>query len=130
MGTIGTTDTTRADYCPDLMLLYYPVLDLGPEGYSHEKVKERWPEISPLWHVSRQTPETLLMVGLEDRIAPYRVAERFQQALQQKGVRCELQGFPGLGHPLFLYRQPLNETFYEVRRLTDQFLQSVQYLIP
>ena len=130
LGTIGTTDTTRADYCPDLMLLYYPVLDLGPEGYSHEQVKERWQEISPLWHVSRQTPETLLMVGLEDRIAPYRVAERFQQALQQKGVRCELQGFPGLGHPLFLYRQPLNETFYEVRRLTDQFLQSVQYLIP
>ena len=33
-------------------------------------------------------------------------------------------------YPLFLYRQPLNETFYEVRRLTDQFLQSVQYLLP
>ena len=31
---------------------------------------------------------------------------------------------------LFLYRQPLNETFYEVRRLTDEFLHSVQYLIP
>lgn len=122
LGTIGTTDTTRADYCPDLLLLYYPVLDFAPGRFSYERVKERWQEISPLQHVSRQTPATLLMVGTEDWIAPCAVADEFRQSLEEKGVRCELHVFSGLGHPLFLYRQPLTETFYEVRRLTDEFL--------
>lgn len=120
LGTVGTTDESAAAYCPDLMVLNYPVVDKPLRGFP--SVSSRNDEIAPLYHVSRNTPPTLFLVGTKDHYVPVEVAGAFRDSLESKGVECRLEFFEGAGHPIFLYRQPLNENFYRVRELTDGFL--------
>ena len=123
LGTIGSDERVSADYKPNLLVLYYPVVDIGPGGYGSPELQQRHREISPLHNVDGSTPPALFLVGTKDPIVPVRTAEAFRDTMQRHGVDCELHLFEGAGHPIFLYREPLTENASKMQQLTDAFLQ-------
>ena len=97
-------------------------------GYGFPEIKRDFEQISPLHHVSKATPSTLILLGTKDPIVSVETIEAYQDKLLQKGVDCELHLFEGAGHPIFLYRKPLTEDYYKVRKLTDGFLKRQGFL--
>ncbi|KAA6332956.1 Carboxylesterase NlhH [termite gut metagenome] len=121
LGTIEE-ETGFINYKSNLLVLYYPVVDNGPEGYGTEDMKKQYHKISPLHTISKRTPPVFFAVGTEDPIVSVKTAELFKQKMTDNEVDCELHLFEGAGHPIFYYRKALDETFYKVRQLTDAFL--------
>lgn len=115
-------------YRPNLMLLYYPVVDNGPDGYGPKEMKERYKDVSPLHNIDRKTPPSLFLIGDKDHLIPINTAEAFRDKCEKNGTECELHVFKGCGHPIFSYRKPLDKVFYDVRKLTDDFLKKYGYM--
>ena len=128
LGTIGSDETVPAGYRPNLSVLYYPVIDMVSRGYGFPEIKRDFEKISPIHHVSEATPSTLILLGTKNPIVSVETIEAYQDKLLQKGVDCELHLFEGAGHPIFLYRKPLTEEYYKVRKLTDDFLKRQGFL--
>lgn len=113
---------------PNLLLLYYPVIDNGPDGYGPEEMKKRFQEISPLHNVDSTAPPTLFFLGTKDQLIPVKTAEEFKTRMEKAGAICELQLFEGAGHPIFYYAKELTENYGQIMKLSDQFLQKNGYL--
>jgi len=113
---------------PNLLVLYYPVIDNGPEGYGSEEMKKRYTEISPLHNVDRTSPPALFVLGTKDPLVPVKSAEEFQKRMNTNGVECDLHLMEGAGHPIFYYAKPLTSDFYTIRQMTDDFLVRHGYL--
>jgi acetyl esterase/lipase len=63
-----------------------------------EKVRSIGRAISPIDHVTGQTPPTLLFHGSADKLVPIQQSESFVQRLTEKGVKSKLVAKPGVGH--------------------------------
>ena len=113
---------------PNLLVLYYPVVDNGPGGYGSEEMKKRYMEISPLHNIDRNSPPALFVLGTKDPLVPVKSAEEFQKRMNASGVECELHLIEGAGHPIFYYAKPLTSEFYTIRQMTDEFLIRHGYL--
>lgn len=112
---------------PDLLLLYYPVVDTSDRGDSFGD-EERAHALSPMQHISHPLPPTLFIVGDSDPIVPVAMAERFRDLTRQYGGCCDLHIFRGGTHPLFNYRLTPDSTYYKIELLTTDFLRRHGYL--
>lgn len=112
---------------PDLLLLYYPVVDTSDRGDSFGD-EERARALSPMQHISHPLPPTLFIVGDSDPIVPVAMAERFRDLTRQYGGCCDLHIFRGGTHPLFNYRLTPDSTYYKIELLTTYFLRRHGYL--
>lgn len=121
-------ENTGISSVPNLNILYYPVLDLGPRGYGGEDEKARMEEISPIYHTGPKTPPTLILLGTEDPFLSVEQAGSYQSKLRESGQKCELILYPGAGHPIFYYRKGLSPRYFEILRATDRFLVEFGYL--
>jgi acetyl esterase len=121
------------DVRPAALLLWYPVLDTGPEGYGHALFQGRHAGASPLHLLAANPgalPPTLIMAGTADPILPERTLRAFCAQADATGTRCEVVSFPGAGHPLYAYREgggPLRAATLEV---AARFLSSVPGVVP
>lgn len=117
---------------PDALVLFNPVYDNGPGGYGHDRVKDRYLEISPLHNIRAGAPPTLTMLGTKDSLVPVATAERFQQAMEAVGARSETRLFPerphGFFNPTWSRRASNPRDFYETVTFMDRFLVSLGYL--
>ncbi|MDD4101740.1 MAG: alpha/beta hydrolase [Kiritimatiellae bacterium] len=104
---------------PDLLVLYYPVIDTSAEGYGQKKIGERWRELSPVDHVKPGLPPTLLLHGTKDTVTPIAGAERFRRAMLSAGNVCELITQEGGVHGYFIYEK---EPFDAAMRQTLEFI--------
>ncbi|MBN1927162.1 MAG: alpha/beta hydrolase fold domain-containing protein [Prolixibacteraceae bacterium] len=126
---IGTlNESGGADYKPNLMVLYYPVVDNSENGYGTESMKKRYQEISPLHNIDQSTPPTLFILGTKDQLIPVKTAEEFRSRMETNGIYCELHLIEGAGHPIFYYAKDLTPYFYTIRKITDDFLRKYAYL--
>lgn len=116
------------DYKPDLLLLYYPVIDNSKSGYGPDSVKARYQDFSPLHNIDRTTPPALFILGTKDHLIPVKTAEAFRSRMEENGVECELHLFEGAGHPIFYYAKPLTPYFYSIRKMTENFLAKYGFL--
>ncbi len=107
---------------PNALLLWYAVVDNGPEGYGPKEVKARYLEFSPLHNVGSNAPPTLFLLGTKDQLVPVATAELFKSRIEQGGGRCELKLFPGAGHPIYNYRKGASPVREEALRAADDFL--------
>ena len=110
------------------LVLFNPVFDNGPEGFQHERMGERWQEISPAHNITKGAPPTIVFLGREDHLIPVSIAENYKAKMERVGSRCDLFLYDGAGHGFFneskkngLYYR---KTVYE----TDLFLISLKYL--
>ena len=128
LGTIGSDGAVPAGYRPNLSVLYYPVIDMVSRGYGFPEIERDFEKISPIHHVSKATLSTLILLGTKDPIVSVKAVESYRDKLLQNGVYCKLHLFEGAGHPIFLYRKPLTDDYYKIRKLTDNFLRRYGFL--
>lgn len=103
---------------PNLLLLFNPVSDNGPENFGHEQLGNRWKEASPAHNLHADLPPTLVMLGDSDNLIPVETAERFSANLKALNVPNHLVIYPGGEHGFFnpgkqdgiFYSQTLAET--------------------
>jgi acetyl esterase/lipase len=122
LGTLHIDDSTA----PNAMALYNPatVLAVLPEDTSpqiilpkvleavNKELESRTGEmrnrlgvspemLSPIHHVAKDSPPTLILHGMKDKVVPYITAELFSKKLAMEGVRVELKNFKDAGHGFF-----------------------------
>jgi acetyl esterase/lipase len=135
--TLPGLDTAQDDKSisciPDALVLFnpgtvmapFPGLDLKGFGAGLDKAKFGCEptEISPLHHVKKGTPPTIIFHGKADTTVPYATVEKFAEVMKAAGSRCELIGYEGQPHGFF------NKAKYaETLAATDAFLVSLGYL--
>ncbi len=110
---------------PGTVMAPFPGLDLKGFGAGLDKDKFGCEptEISPLHHVKKGTPPTIIFHGKADTTVPYATVEKFTEVMKAAGNRCELIGYEGQPHGFF------NKAKYaETLAATDAFLVSLGYL--
>jgi acetyl esterase/lipase len=110
------TDDTTISCRPDLLVLYYPVIDTSEQGYGQKKIGDRWRELSPVDQVKAGLPATILFHGTGDTLTPYSGAERFHQRMMAVGNSCQLISHPAGGHGYLIFDLQLYEEALERTR--------------
>ncbi len=127
-GVIGGFDEANEDATissiPNAMVLFNPVIDTGPQGYGYERLKNRYREISPVEHVTANTPPTIIFQGTADTTTPPLGARTFAERMKIQKRRCELIEFDGAKHGFFNRGDAFEQTLAQ----TDEFLTSLGYL--
>ena len=105
------------------LILFNPVLNFGPQmqeriGRDQAVAKA----ISPLLHLRKESPPTLLLFGTDDFL--FKQGEEFMQRSKEAGCRAEMYTAEKQPHGFF-HKSPWYErTLYR----TDEFLNSLGYL--
>jgi acetyl esterase len=71
---------------PDALVLHNPVLG---EGFGSEFFAAH-PEFSPILHIKKGWPPTILSNGTKDNTTPFETAEKFTRLMKEAGNTCEL----------------------------------------
>jgi len=122
-GIDEATDDMTLSPSPAALVLYYPVIDTGPQGYGNAKCGAKWKAISPVDHVRTGLPPTIVFHGTGDVTTPFVGAKRFEREMNAAGNRCELVVNDGGVHGYFTLDRAL---FDDVMRRTDAFVRSVK----
>jgi acetyl esterase/lipase len=132
-GLDSATDDKAVSCLPNALVLFNPGTVMAPfpglelKGFGGGLDKSKFgcepTEISPLHHVKKGLPPTIIFHGKADTTVPYATVEKFTEAMKAAGNRCELIGFEGQPHGFF------NKSKYqETLDATDAFLVSLGYL--
>ena len=119
--------STRAN----ALLLFNPVIDNGPDGYGHDRVKEFWQAFSPLHNIQSPAPPTLFLLGDSDKLIPVATGHAFKDAIEEAGGRCELKIFDQAEHGFFNKGKTSKNGktyFAETLQDMDRFLVDLGYL--
>ncbi len=112
---------------PNALVLFNPVYDNGPKGYGHDRVKDRYKEISPMHNLRKGAPPTIVFLGDKDKLIPVSTAERYKALMEKAGSRCDLHVYAGQPHGFFNKGKP--GQYYEKTVLEmDKFLASLGWL--
>lgn len=118
-------EDARISTTPNALVLLFPVIDTSAEGYGHEKIGDRWQELSPAHNVRAGLPPTITFHGTGDTVTPFKGAQMFHDAMLKVGNRSELVIHEGGMHGYLMRTQPL---FDECLARTDAFLASLGLL--
>ena len=137
VATLPGLDTAKDDKSvsclPNALVLFNPATAMAPfpgldlkgfgTGLDKEKLGCEPTEISPLHHVKKGTPPTIIFHGKADTTVPYTTVEKFAEVMKAAGNRCDLIGYEGEKHSFF------NKSKYaETLAAADDFLVSLGYL--
>jgi len=137
VATLPGLDTAKDDKSvsclPNALVLFNPATVLAPfpgldlKGFGAGLDKEKFgcepTEISPLHHVKKGTPPTIIFHGKADTTVPYATVEKFAEVMKTAGNRCDLVGYENQPHSFF------NKAKYaETLAAADDFLVSLGYL--
>lgn len=108
---------------PQIMILYNPAIDLGPEGIPAHGGKD-YKDLSPRYHVHANIPPTLILQGRADvQVSPVMITH-FAEEMKAAGNDCTLVLYPNAGHGFF----NSNTFFYKTLEQMDLFLSSHGWL--
>jgi len=129
-GLVAGHDEGKEDepvFIPAAMVLFNPVIDTSPKGYGHDKLKERYRELSPVEHVHDKAVPTLILVGSEDTTTPVTGHKLFARRMKEKQRSCELVIWDGQKHGFFNARGN-NENYWETLGSMEKFLGALNFL--
>ncbi|MEM9367429.1 MAG: alpha/beta hydrolase, partial [Planctomycetota bacterium] len=113
---------------PNALLLFNPVYDNGPGGWGTQRVGDAYPEYSPAQNISADDPPAIVFLGTEDKLIPVETAKRFQEAMQDKQIRSDLELFAGEGHGFFNADRAKGKHYRKTMDSTVAFLQSLKWI--
>ena len=108
----------------DLMVLFNPAIDLGPEGCCRNRAGEDYKSLSPRYHVRPGLPASLVMQGASDVIVSPAMIAAFADAMKHDGNDCKLVLYPDVGHGFF----GTGDDFYKTIEEVDSFFVSHGWL--
>lgn len=129
-------DDLAIDPTPNLLVLFNPVFDNGPEGYQgrfEELFGERYLELSPLHNITADLPPTLVMLGTKDDLVPVATAKKYKELMTDVGAECKLVLYPDQSHGFFNENRSLtsknkSQHFFDTLKETDDFLVKFNFL--
>ncbi|MBL4886501.1 MAG: alpha/beta hydrolase fold domain-containing protein [Planctomycetaceae bacterium] len=150
-GTISEFDEPTEDLQisskPNAMVLFNPALmlaeldgsDLLPESFEMkvaEKINIAATRLSPVHHVSKHLPPTIIFHGQADEEVPYASSKLFHEKLVALKCNSQMRSHAGQAHGFFNFGRkalpPVPQgvsNFVETTREMDQFLNSIGYLV-
>lgn len=121
-------EDTSVSARPNAMILLNPVLDTTPRGYTGKMLPaEGDKSLSPVHHISPDTPPALICHGTADKTVPHENAVRFQRIMREAGNRCVLESFEGAGHGFFNHRERTMDNYRAVIAAIDAFIASLEW---
>lgn len=118
-GVDEANDNPKVSSTPNLLVLYYPVIDTSEAGYGQKKIGGKWREISPAHQVKPGLPPTLVLHGTGDTTTPFAGAKAFHEAMKRAGNECSLIAHEGGRHGYFIFDLKLYE---QAMKQTEDFL--------
>ena len=90
-------EQTTVSSAPDVLVLFNPAVDTSQETppVLKERFLARGRELSPLHHIRRGLPQTLILHGKADATVPYTDVERFCGESRKLGNQCVVVGYEG-----------------------------------
>ena len=125
-----SNDNLEISTMPYALFLYNPVLDTSKKGFGFNKFGYKlYKTISPIEHIRKNTPPTLIMVGTEDKVLKQEIAELYKTKMEATNNRCDLVFYEGQEHSFFNWgKQPDHKYFLETLIESDKFLVSLGIL--
>jgi acetyl esterase/lipase len=114
-------DDLSISAAPNALMLFNPVIDNGPDGYGYDRVGDKYPDFSPMHNVRTPVPPTIFQVGDKDKLVSVSTAEKYKQACENAGGRCDLVIYEGAQHGFF----NKEEYFLQTLEHCDAFLESL-----
>jgi acetyl esterase/lipase len=113
---------------PNALILYNPVIDLGPsDAEVYGWIGEKYKDLSPLHNIKPETPPTILFYGTEDGGISMEASAYFCAAMKAVGNSCNLFLYEGQKHGFFNYDR--SKVYYKKTTFeADNFLFSLGYL--
>lgn len=108
-GVNETTDNLDIGTKVGAVILYNAVVDNGPGpgGFQHERMGDNWLTISPIHHIEKGAPPTLVFLGDQDKIIPVSVAHEYKSKMEAVGSICDINIYEGEGHGFFNQKKTL-----------------------
>ena len=100
LGTV-TVDAGLSESVPDALVLLNPITDLTTRR--EERLGSAAEKLSPLQHISKRTPPTLLIHGNADSVVDIRHSQAFHQRLLELGNQSRLIEVPGADHAFAVF---------------------------
>ena len=119
-------ENIRVSSQPNALLLFNPVYDNSPSGYGHSRVKDVYPQISPMHNIKKDTPPTIVFLGTKDSLIPVATAKEYKQRMEAVGRRCDLHLYEGQPHGFFNYGK--QKYYLDTVDKMDTFLVSLNYI--
>ncbi len=88
---------------PQVLVLFSPVFDNGPEGYGYDRVKAYWKSFSPMHNIDKDIPPSIVFLGTKDGYIPVATAKEFKARVDAVGGRCNLHLYENQNHAAFLW---------------------------
>ncbi len=137
--TTGTATTmiedgedTSVSSWPNALVLFNPVLDNGPTGYGHARVKAYWKGFSPMHNITDKTPPSIFFLGSKDALIPVATGEKWDKSLKEKNIKSELHVWEGQKHGFFNHgKSPGKDggkVYIEIVEKMDAFLKANGFL--
>ena len=124
-------DTTVSSW-PNALVLCNPVLDNGPSGYGHSRVKDYWKDFSPMHNVTKDTPPSIFFLGSKDKLIPVATGEKWKKLVADQGKKSELHVWEGQPHGFFNHGKTKGPNggpvFNEILTKMDAFLKAIGFL--
>ena len=95
-----TTAGEKVSSAPNALILVSPALHLEKDNWARQLLGNRADisSISPVSHIGRGLPPTLILQGSDDTVTPLEGARLFFTRMEAEGNQCVLQVYPGVGH--------------------------------
>ena len=120
-------EDTTVRCVPNALVLFNPVVDNGPGGFRHERVKAYWASFSPLHNIHDRAPPTLILTGSADTTFKLASAMAYKERMKALGIRCDLHIYDRQPHAFF-NRSHSEEMYFRTLLEADRFLVSIGYL--
>lgn len=127
-GFNDATDDLSVSCKPNLLVLFNPVLDNGPEGYGYERVKKHYKEFSPYYNIKEGLPPTIIFLGTNDDLIPVDTMEKYRDNMLKSGNVCDLYLYKDQQHGFFNYGRNNNIYYYDTLEKMETFLNRFGYI--
>lgn len=117
---------------PSALVLFNPAVDTTHDAppVLAARFLGRGAEGSPIHHVHRGIPPTVIFHGKADTTVPYADVERFCMESKKVGSQCQLLGYEGATHGFFNPSRDEGRWYRETLLEMDRFLTKLGYLPP
>ena len=128
----NTNENLNISSKPNLLILFNPILDTTPDTWGYgsfmrrigNKITENPYEISPIHHISKKTPPTIILTGTKDNKVPVIKINEYKDIMTSNNVRCDVVFYKDAEHGFFNRGEHFIDTIYK----SDLFLKSNGYL--
>lgn len=118
------TDNLAVSPVPNALVLFFPVINVGPEGYNQKRFGDNPRKYSPEAYISKNSPPTIIEGGAADKLVAPELLKDYKAKCDAAGARCVLDFYAGQPHG-FANKEPYTSITLNA---VMHFLESLGYL--